>query len=143
MGDSDGTVILAEFDYPFRPELIGDVRPVVFAFLKLFPVFLRLIPRDQFPKRGDVEYYAVVKVRIKMKFCRAAKFVGEVAQFGDELLLAIHVLFDLLGLTAGTSRRNLPFAQRLQAVFFQADLGLHIVQQRFIEDVLVQAVVVP
>ena len=87
-GFSEGSVILA-LNQPFGFELLGDGRPFVFTFQKFFPMFLGLFPRNQFPKRGDVEHNTVVQVGFEVEISDTPELILKIIQFRDQLFLSL------------------------------------------------------
>ena len=53
------------FYQPLCPKLLADGGPLVLALKEYFPVGFGLLPRDEFPERGDVEDHTVVEIRIE------------------------------------------------------------------------------
>ena len=78
----------------------------------------------------------------RWRFAARAELVLEVPEFGEERLLAVDVLVELLGSLGGGAEGGLLGPQLVEAGFLQADLGLDVVEQGLEEDVLVEPVVV-
>ena len=77
-----------------------------------------------------------------MEARRPAELVLEVAELGEECLLAVEVLVELLGPLGGRAEGRLLGPQLVEASFLPADLGLDVVEQGLEEQILVEPVVV-
>src|SRR5262249_11816545 len=84
------------FYQPLLPQLLADGGPLVLAVHEVIPIGLRLPPGNQFPERGDVQDHAVVEVGVKVEVRRPAELLLEVPEFGEERILAVDVLVELL-----------------------------------------------
>jgi hypothetical protein len=92
------------FDQTLLTQLFADGGPLVFACHEFIPVFLGFFPRDEFPERGDVQDDAIVEVGFEMQVRRPPPLVLEVPQFGEEILLPLHVLGESRGITRYSAR---------------------------------------
>lgn len=141
MGDGKASVRAAFRDDPLRPQVHGQMRPVVIPCNQLIPAcFAFLLPgpvlRYQTPEGGEVDDDAVVEIGIPERR-NPGHFVTEGLEFLDKTFLS----GDVIALTGGGigAALNSPLVELALLVL---ELGRDVIVQYPIESVAIEAVIV-